>query len=665
MARFAPYGSWSSPISAARVVAAASRVEQVALSDDAIWWSELRPAEGGRSQVVRLGADGGPHDVLPEGLSARSLVHEYGGGSWWLAGETLVFANAADQRLWRLDPGFDPTPVTPMPARPRGLRYADGLTTPDLRWFVCVQEAHPGEGGVPPDASEPANRLVAVAAHGGAAPVVLRDGADFVMSPALDRHGRMLAWIEWSHPDMPWDSAELWVAELDRTGDLPRLVDPERVAGGPGESVMSPVWDLDDRLWFVSDRSDWWNLYHFPRPDRPAGEPIPVAPGPWEVGLPPWVFAESRYAVLGDGRVVLAYSTDGVDHLSVYEPMTGRLDHLPVPYTSIHQVRARDSSVVFVGASFTAEAAVVTSLVGRGAASPPKPAVPRADLGLSSSTISEGQPITFPTVGGKVAHGIYYPPTNAAFVAPDGTRPPLVVTIHGGPTAAAAPQLNLRTQFWTSRGFAVVDVNYRGSTGFGRRFREELRGRWGIADVEDCVAAAEFLARSGRADAERLVIRGSSAGGLTVLNALAFHDTFAAGCSLYGVADLTALAADTHKFEARYLDTLVAPLPEGAEVYRDRSPVHHLDRLRRPVILFQGLDDPVVPPAQSQAVADALDRAGVPHAYVTFAGESHGFRRAESMQRCLDAELSFYAQVLGLPHPEDVERVVVRHLDAG
>lgn len=664
MARFAPYGAWTSPITAARVAAASSRIEQVALSDDAVWWSEVRPGEGGRSQVVRLGADGGPNDVLAEGFSARSRVHEYGGGAWWLAGETLCFVNGADQRIWRLDPGFDPVPLTPEPRRPAGVRYADGLLTPDLRWIVCVQEAHPGEAGVAVDAPEAVNRLVAVPAHGGA-PVVLRAVADFVMSPVLDRHGDLLAWIEWSHPDMPWDAAELWVAELDRSGPAPRLVDPQRVAGGPGESVQAPRWDLDDRLWFVSDRTDWWNLYHFPRPgrpDRPAADAVAVAPGPWEVGVPPWVFGESRYAVTGDGRVVLAYSTDGLDRLSVYEPATGRLDHLAVPYTSIRQVRARDSSVVMVGASFTSDATVATTLLGRGAMGQPRPLSSRPDLGLSSAAISEGVPITFPTAGGRVAHGIYYPPANAAFVAPDGSRPPLVVSIHGGPTAAAAPQLNLRTQFWTSRGFAVVDVNYRGSTGFGRRFRDELRGNWGVADVEDCAAAARFLAESGRADPDRLLIRGSSAGGFTVLRALLADDTFRAGASLYGIADLEALAGDDHKFESRYTHSLVAPYPEGAAIWRERSPIGEIARLRRPLILFQGTEDRVVPPAQSRMVAEALEAAGVAHAHLEFEGEGHGFRRAETLIRCLEAELSFYTQVLGLPHPADVEPVEVRHL---
>jgi len=664
VAKFAPYGAWSSPITAAMVMQSAVRIDQVRLSETAVWWSEGRPQEDGRTQIVRRSADGELVDLLPEGFSARSMVHEYGGGAWWLADNSVFFVNAGDQRIWRLDPGFEPVAVSAPPAQWRGLRYADGQLTPDHRWVVCVQEAHPGEAGVPADATEPVNRLVAVPSVGGS-PVVLRHEADFVMSPTLDARGELMAWIEWRHPNMPWDGTELWVGRLDRSDErLPRLVGATRVAGGSEESVMSPAWDHDDRLWFISDRSDWWNLFHFQLGGPPSGDPIPVAPSSIEVGLPPWVFGEHRYDFMRDGRVVFAYSTDGLDRLAVYEPMTGRLDHLSVPATSIHQVQAGDASVTFLGGSFTKDSAVLHTMVGRGGAhSPPKTLTAPTSSTLTSAVISEGQAITFPTAGGRVAHGLYYPPTNAAFVATDGTRPPLIVSIHGGPTAAASPQLNLRTQFWTSRGFAFVDVNYRGSTGYGRRFRQELRGQWGVADVEDCVAAAEFLAQAGRADPDRLLIRGSSAGGLTVLNALVFHDTFAAGCSLYGIADLTALAADTHKFESRYTDTLVAPLPEGAEVYRERSPIEHIDRFDTPVIVFQGLDDAVVPPAQAEAIVAALDAKGVPHAYVSFEGEGHGFRQAANIVRCLEAELSFYLQVLSLPHPPDLERVPVHHLN--
>lgn len=661
MSEVAPYGSWQSPISADRVMMASTRLGEVAITDEAVWWSEGRPAEGGRNQIVRRDPDGTLTDVLPEGIGTGSAVHEYGGASWWVDAETVFFVNAADQRIYRMDPGFDPVAVTPEPAQPRGLRYADATMSPDRRWIVCVQEAHPGEPGVAAD-GPCVNRIVAIPAIGGQ-PVVLRDHADFVMAPRLDRTGELLAWVEWSHPNMPWDATELWVGRFDTAGLDPRLAGAYRAAGDGHESIVQPEWDDDNRLWFCSDRSDWWNLYRFSSFGPPSGEPEAIADGPWEVSTPPWVFGQSRYAFLSDNRLVFAYSSDGVDHLAVYDQLSTRVDRLSVPCTSIQQVRAWNTTVLFIGGSFTVPGTVVATVVGRnGATSRLESMRPVGDPPMTSAYISVGQPITFPTVDG-VAHGIFYPPTNPDFTAPDGERPPLVVMIHGGPTASATPELSLRTQYWTSRGFAVVDVNHRGSTGFGRTFRDLLRGRWGVVDVEDCVAAARFLVEAGRADGDRLIIRGGSAGGFTTLAALTFHDTFSAGCSLYGIGDLELLLVDDHKFESRYTLGLVAPFPEGRATYEERSPLRHVDGLDAPVILFQGTADRVVPPNQTEHMAAALDARGVTHSVVYFEGEGHGFRRAENIVRCLEAELSFYAQTLGFPHPEGVEPVEVHHLD--
>ncbi len=661
MPQIASYGSWSSPISAARVLEGSVRIEQVITVDNAVWWSELRPSEGGRSQIVRRATNDSTIDVLPDGFSASSAVHEYGGGAWWVAGETVFFVDRADQRIWRMDPGFDPVAVTDVPLQDRGLRYADGVTTADHRWIICVQEVHPGE--FEHDGRDEAiNRLVAIPAAGGEV-TVLRDDADFVMSPRLDPGSTLLAWVEWRHPNMPWDGTELWVAHIDRAPGLPpTLRDATHVTGGSTESIVQPEWGDDGHLWFLSDRTDWWNLYRCDNAGVPGGFTTRVGGGQFEVATPAWVFGGSRYALLEDGRVVFAYASDGVDHLASTSP-GGAFEHVPVPYTSIDQVRATQGSAVFIGASFTAEPSVVALLVGRGGSSGSPQILRHApDASLSSSCLAEGRPITFPTAGGRVAHGIFYEPTNPEFQAPAGERPPLIVMIHGGPTSCAGTQLNLRYQFWTSRGFAVVDVNYRGSTGFGRKYRNELRGQWGVADVEDCVAAASFLAQAGRADASRLIIRGGSAGGFTTLCALTFSDVFATGASLYGISDLEALIADDHKFESRYCDGLIAPYPAGADVYRERSPIHHLEGLDRPVILFQGLDDKVVPPAQSQMMADALRLRGVPFAYIAFEGEGHGFRQAANITRCLEAELSFYAQVLGFAHPPDIEPVTVENL---
>lgn len=645
MAEDVPYGAWPSPITPEVVVAASVRFGEIAVSgsgegDPAIWWSEGRPAEGGRTQVVRRSPDGAVADVLPDGFSTRSKVHEYGGGSWWLSGETLFFVGEADQRIWRLDPGFDPLAITPAP--PAGVlrRFADGVVSPNGRWVICVEELHSGEG-------EPHNRLVAVPATGGE-PVVLHGNADFVSSPRLDPSGRWLAWVAWDHPSMPWDDTSLWVSEVvDDGAGAPRLAGPIVVLGGDGTSVQQPSWDRDGRLWCISDATDWWTLHAGTTLGPPGAFEVMVDRSA-DIGMPPWVFGQSRYAALSDGRIVYAASSDGTDHLAVLDPRTREVDNVATDATSINGIVASDITAIFVGASFSDEASVRAVLVGRGGASSGSVLRPPRRLGFSTATLSEGRAVSFPTGGDgkRVAHALVYLPVNPSVTAPPGQRPPAVVTIHGGPTAAARPELRLETQYWTSRGFAVIDVNYRGSTGFGRRYRNELRGQWGVADVEDCVAAVRFLAGSGHVDPARVFIRGGSAGGFTVLEALAQSDAFAAGAVLYGVADLELLAADTHKFESRYLDGLIGPYPQARDVYVERSPIHHVERITAPVIVFQGLDDKVVPPNQSEAIVEALRGRGVPVEYHAFEGEGHGFRRAETMIAVLDAELAFYRKVL-------------------
>jgi dipeptidyl aminopeptidase/acylaminoacyl peptidase len=654
-----PCGAWPSPISAERVVEASVRLGDVRISrsidgTEAVWWSEQRPNEGGRTQIVRRSSDGELVDILPVGRSASTRMHEYGGGAWWLSGETLFFCDAEDQRIWRLDPGSDPWPLTPEPPAKMAYRYADGIVAGD--WIICVHEDHTADG-------EPANRLVAIPTGGGD-PIALFDASDFVAAPHHDPSSGLVAFITWDHPAMPWDSTELWVAEFDVTLGFPRLLDAELTVGGGGESVSQPRWDGLGRLWFVSDRTDWWNLYRFANPGRPVGDPVAVAEGPNEVVEPMWVFGRPRYDFLSDHRVVFAQRSMGRDHLAVADPATGQVDRVETPSTEIPSLTASATTAVYVGASFTSEPAVHAVLVGRhGSAGGAQLLRPGRDLALSSAHLAAGQHITFPTGDGtgdrRVAHGIFYPPTNPEHAAPEGERPPLLVMIHGGPTSAAQPALRLGLQFWTSRGFAVVDVDYRGSTGYGRHFRDELRGQWGVADVEDCVAAAKFLADSGRVDGDRVLIRGGSAGGFTALAALTFTDVFAAGASYYGVGDLALLAAETHKFEARYLDGLVGPYPEMAALYEERSPLAHIDQLERPIIVFQGAEDKVVPPSQAVAIVRALERRGIPHAYMSIAGEGHGFRRAENIRRTLEAELSFYLQVLDIPHPDDLPRVEV------
>jgi dipeptidyl aminopeptidase/acylaminoacyl peptidase len=645
-----PYGSWPTPITSELVTAAAVRLGEVRVDGADVVWAEGRPAEGGRTQLVRRTPDGATADLLPEGRNARTAVHEYGGAAWWVRDGVVWFTDWADQRLYRLAPGGEPEPITPEPASPRADRYADGDVAPDGTTIVCVRERHDG-----PSAADVRNEVVRLAADTASEPEVLVTGPDFVAAPRLSPDGTALAWLQWNHPSMPWDDTELIVRDLESGEETV-------VAGGPGESVLEPRWEPDGSLLFLSDRTDWWNLYRW----TPGTDLAPVVRLDAEIGEPAWVFGSARYVRLDDGRVAFARWRNGRDGLAVRQT-DGAVVDLEVPFSAIAAVRAAGpDAVVVVAGSPTAEPGVHRVDVTTSAVETLRP--PR-DLGLEPAQISVPEHITFDSVDGsgatRRAYAQFYPPASAEFSGPAGERPPLLVQIHGGPTSAAVPVLSVGVQYWTSRGFAVVDVNYGGSTGYGRAFRQELLGEWGVIDVADCLAAARRLAEQGRVDGDRLCIRGGSAGGFTTLAALAREDTpFAAGADHFGVADLEALAADTHKFESRYLDRLVGPYPEARAVYVERSPIHHVERFTRPLIVLQGAEDEVVPPNQSEMIVDALRARGTPVAYLLFEGEQHGFRRAENIRRALDSELSFYAQVLGfdLPVEEGIEPVPIENL---
>jgi dipeptidyl aminopeptidase/acylaminoacyl peptidase len=541
---------------------------------------------------------------------------------------------------------------------PRGDRYADGDIGPDGATLVCVRERHLAGGGV----TAVRNEVVRLAAHTPSTPEVLATGSDFVAAPRLSPDGRALAYLRWNHPAMPWDATQLVLLELS-TGDETVL------AGGPRESVAEPTWTPDGSLWFLSDRTGWWNLYRW----SPGGGTEQMVRIEAEIGVPGWAFGSARYAVLPDGRVVFAGQRGGYDRLAV-RAADGQLRELELPFSGYAVIRASGpDSVVVVAGSPTQEPQVARVELGEPAGAEPRvtPLRPPRELGIGPGYLSVPEHVSFPSVAPdgapRTAHALFYPPANPEHRAPDGELPPLLVVIHGGPTGAAVAVLQLGLQYWTSRGFAVVDVNYGGSTGYGRDYREQLLGNWGVVDVADCLAAARWLADQGRVDPGRLCIRGASAGGYTTLAALARADTpFAAGADHFGVSDLEALAADTHKFESRYLDRLIGPYPQARAIYRERSPISHVERLHRPLIVLQGSEDEVVPPNQSELIVEALRTKGVPVAYLLFDGEQHGFRRAENIRRAVDAELSFYAQVFGFETPaeEQLEPVVIDNLGA-
>lgn len=660
----APYGSWPSPVSAATLTRSAAGLGGPVLDAGDVWWSELRPGEGGRVQLVRKQRNGPPTDVLPEGFSARTRVHEYGGGAWVVNDRVAFFANWDDQRLYSVEPGTAPVALTPATPTPGAHRYADIRLRPGRQWLVCVRERHDVDG-------EAVNELVAVRTRPGDdgpdEPVVLWSGPDFVSHPRISVDGAQLCWLQWDHPRMPWDGTELWVAEMV-PGDELTLGRPQRVMGGPEESVAQPEWSPSGVLHAVSDADGWWNLWAFPRSGVPSAYTArQVTHVAGEMAQPQWVFGQSWYCFTTSGDVVGCWRFDGTDHLGVVPGGDGEPRWLDLPATSFDGLASGDGdTVAFLAASFTGEAEVVALEDPAGTAGETGPSLevlrPARDLGIDPTWWSVPEPLDFPTSGGRTAHALVYPPHNPERVGPEGEAPPLMVLTHGGPTAAARPMLELKVQYWTTRGWAVVDVNYGGSTGYGREYRRQLEGRWGIVDVDDAEAAAQALVARGRADPDRVVIKGGSAGGFTTLAALAFRETFSAGSSSYGVADLEALARDTHKFEARYLDGLVGPYPERRDLYVERSPIHHLDGFDRPLVVFQGLEDRIVPPNQSEAIVDAVRAKGLPVAYLAFEGEQHGFRRAETIEAVAEAELYVLSRVLGLEPADDLAPVPIDNL---
>jgi dipeptidyl aminopeptidase/acylaminoacyl peptidase len=651
MPEVAPYGSWRSPITPADVARGGRRLGGATLAaDGAIWWAEGRPTEGGRTALMRRPEGGEPEEVTPAGANVRTRAHEYGGGAWRLLGpELVVYVDFADQRAYRLELGGEPVAITPEPEQAAALRYADFELHPDGKTLFCVREVH--DGG-----AEPENQIVRLPLDGSKAPEVIAGGHDFYSTPRVSPDGLWLAFILWDHPNMPWDGTELWVTPVHDPGAARPL------AGGKQESIFAPAWDSHDRLRFASDRDGWWNLYRtitdLGAPD--AAEDLPaiaqLTAEQADLGLPQWIFGLQSHVELEDGTIVAIRTEKAVEDLVALDKDGGAVSGLGLAFTAYggHWLSARGKTVAFVAASPSVEPAVTVLDVASGEMETVRRA---SEETIDPGLVSQPRAIEFPTGDGDVAHAFYYPPTNPDFVAPEGELPPLIVESHGGPTAHDNARLDYEYLFWTSRGIGVVDVNYRGSSGFGRAYREKLKGTWGIVDTEDCIAAARFLAETGEADGKRLAIRGGSAGGYATLCALVFHDEFAAGASYFGVADAEALARDTHKFEARYLDGLIGPYPERADLYRERSPIHFVERLSSPVILFQGLEDEIVPPNQAETMVAAMAANGIPHAYLAFEGEQHGFRKSETEIRCLEAELYFYGRILGFDPADELQPV--------
>jgi len=637
----APYGGWKSPITTELMTAGSIRLDQLAIDGKDIYWLEGRPLEGGRYALMRLAPGLSPVECLPGEFNVRTRVHECGGAAFAVFDEVIYFVNFKDQHLYCRKPGGYLEVLTPGDGR----RYADLALDGSHKRLICVREDHTGGG-------EAVNTIVTIPVNGGGDGSVLVEGSNFYSNPRLSPDGSRLAWLCWNHPNMPWDGCELWSAEVLVNGKLGKK---ELVAGGRDESIFQPEWSPEGVLHFVSDRSGWWNLY---RKGEPGIEPL--YPLEAEFGEPQWALGMRTYAFISGQEILCTYTRDGVWKLARLDVAGKTLATFDETYTEYGDIHTGNGFAIFKAGSATRPLAILKQDLTTGHTEVLRRAFePSVDEGY----ISIPQAVEFPTENGLTAHALFYPPTNKDYTAPGGETPPLIVISHGGPTGSTSTSLQYGLQYWTSRGFAVLDVNYGGSSGYGRAYRMRLNGNWGIVDVDDCCNGARWLAEKGLVDPRRLAIRGGSAGGYTTLAALVFKNVFSAGASHYGVSDLERLATDTHKFESRYLDNLVGPYPGCRDLYLARSPIHHLEELATPLILFQGDEDPVVPPAQSRMMYEAVRARGIPVAYLLFAGEQHGFRKAENIRRCFEAEYYFYSRVYKFELPEPIEPVRIENMN--
>ncbi len=634
------FGSWKSPITAESLVTTSIGLGSIWLDGTDIYWLEKRPQEKGRNVIVGYSSKQ-TKEITPQAYSVRTRVHEYGGGAFVIVDRTVYFSNYSDGKLYRQHLGDSPEALTSQIQQ----RYADLIVDRHHNRLLCICEDHSPEG-------EAKNTIVTVDLATGEVNHLI-SGSDFYSSPRLSPNGRQLAWLSWEHPNLPWDSTYLWLAEINPDGSLTA---PQCIAGGETESICEPKWSPDGRLYFSSDRTDWWNLYRY----NQDGTVEILHEMAAEFAYPHWVFGLSTYDFIDADRSICAYSSSGSWHLGIIETNTKQFTPISTPYTNISDLRTtRDGYAVFIAGSPTAPTAVIKFDCDTETTTILKQTESNS---IDPGYLSIPEAIAFPTTNNLTAYGWYYPPQNRDYIAPEAELPPLIVKCHGGPTAAASVELNLRIQYWTSRGFGYLDVNYGGSIGYGRHYRQRLEFKWGIVDVDDCVNGAKYLVARGRVDGNRLIITGGSAGGYTTLAALTFRDTFKAGASYYGVSDLEILAKDTHKFESRYLDRLVGKYPEAKAIYEARSPIHFTEKLACPVIFFQGLEDKVVPPNQAEMMFEAIKNKGLPVAYVAFAEEAHGFRQAANIKKALESEYYFYARIFGFEPAEAIEPVEIINL---
>ncbi|HEY0708217.1 MAG TPA: prolyl oligopeptidase family serine peptidase [Polyangia bacterium] len=632
-----PCGQWPSPLDAETLAGAALRLASPGFAaDGSLLWLEGRPSDGGRTTLVQWQPNTGARDLTSPPFDLRSRVHEYGGGAYVPIGDDVVFVDAKTSALHRQRKGGAPTLLA---APGPHYRFGDLTADPTHNRVLAIAEIHKTSDATPE------NHLVAIDVATGAIEVLIA-GADFYASPCPSRDGRHLAWLSWSHPHMPWDAAALHLAELDSAG-RPRSA--RHIAGDPEASAQQPAFSTDGDLYFLLETGGRWNLHRARGDSFERAELVAAMPNA-ELGLPPWQLGTRTWDFLDRHTAVAAAISDGETSLVTIDLGNGAVTRLPARLAHVAHLAAQDGRVLVHGGLADRPSGILLLET-----SPTTPIVLRSSLGLAldPTYVSRAEAVSFPTTGGETAHGFFYPPRNPQAEPRPGELPPLIVIAHGGPTAAATPAFSPLVQYWTTRGLAVLDVNYRGSTGYGRAFRDRLRAQWGVFDVEDCIAGAKALAAAGRVDGGRMAIRGSSAGGFTALAAVCKSDAFHAAASLYGVSDLKALANDTHKFESHYLESLVGPYPAREDLYDGRSPIKHAERLNCPVIFFQGADDRVVPPNQAEMMVAALAQRGIEAALHIFPGEQHGFRRAETLKVVIAEELTFYGHVFGFaaePH---------------